>query len=166
MALIWTWPCSVCWPLWLLRCGSQNTFWLDSNHNAWSWNPELLLETPLADALFCCPAEIWSVLMCSGALSKVSANKTDGRILYWFGVDGGLITLCNSFVFVPMQLPNLFARRPKMTSPLPVKIDLNEGGMGHAKPSGSSVCHLSYFDIEYWLSFLDRALPLRAGQHK
>lgn len=25
---------------------------------------------------------------------------------------------------------------------------------------------LSYFDIEYWFSFLDRVLPLRAGKQK
>ena len=32
-----------------------------------------------------------------------------------------------------------------MTRPLPAKFGPIEGGMGHAKPSGSFVCHLVFF---------------------
>ena len=48
-------------------------------------------------------------------------------------------------VFVLNRLPNLSARRPKMTRPLPAKIGPIEVGIGHAKPSGSSVRHFVFF---------------------
>ena len=51
----------------------------------------------------------------------------------------------NNYVFVRNTLLILFARRPEMTSPLPAKIVFIEGGMGHAKPSGSCVCHFVFF---------------------
>ena len=31
-----------------------------------------------------------------------------------------------------------------MTRPLPVKIGPTEGGVGHAKPSGSSICYFVF----------------------
>ena len=43
------------------------------------------------------------------------------------------------------QPPNLSARRPEMTCPLPSKISHIEVGMGHAKPSGSSIHHFVFF---------------------
>ena len=50
----------------------------------------------------------------------------------------GPTTPRNNFVFVPNRLPSQFTRRPEMTGPLPTKIGAIKGGIGHAKPSGSS----------------------------
>ena len=60
----------------------------------------------------------------------------------------GPTTPRNNFVFVPNRLPTLFTRRPEMTRPLPTKIDPIKGEMGHAKPSGSSVRHFVFSDID------------------
>ena len=45
-----------------------------------------------------------------------------------------------------------------MTRSLPAKIGAIEGGMGHARPSVSSVCHLSFFDTD-GRYFLNRRCP-------
>ena len=60
----------------------------------------------------------------------------------------GPTTPRNNFVFVPNRLPSQFTRRPEMTGPLPTKIGPIKGGMGHAKPSGSSVRHFVFLDID------------------
>ena len=51
------------------------------------------------------------------------------------------MTSCNNFVLDPNPLPNLFAGLPEMTRSLPTNSAPLMGGMGHAKPSGISVCH-------------------------
>ena len=53
-----------------------------------------------------------------------------------------------------------------MTRPLPAKIGAIEGGGGPARPSVSSVCHLSFFDIDAWKVFLEWALPSLACGHR
>jgi len=80
-----------------------------------------------------------------------------------FRVDIGPITPGNKIVFVPNLLPNLSARRPEMTRPLPAQIGPIEAEMGHAKPSGSSVRHFVFFRHRRD-PFLDWALPSRAAQ--
>ena len=45
-------------------------------------------------------------------------------------------TVLNNFVLVANRLPNLFARRPEMTLPLPAEIGPIEVGVGHVTPSG------------------------------
>ena len=60
-------------------------------------------------------------------------------------------------MFVLNRLPNLFARRPEMTRLLPAKFGPIEGVMGHARPSGSFVCHFVFFDI---LEHVERMLLL------
>ena len=69
------------------------------------------------------------------------------------------MTACNTFVFDPNPLPNLFTGWPEMTHSLPTKSALLMGGMGHAKPSGISVCH--FWQKEFASHFLIGCCPHR-----
>ena len=75
-------------------------------------------------------------------LENLQLTHRQKTILY-----AGPLTPRNNFLFVPNQLPNLFARWLGMTRLLPTNW-LHCGGMGHAKPSGSSIHHFVSFDVE------------------
>ena len=69
----------------------------------------------------------------------------------------GLKTPRNNFVFVPNRLPNLFARRLKMTRPLRQKSASLKGDTQSLLGIPSAI--LSFFDIDGRKVFLNWALP-------
>ena len=69
----------------------------------------------------------------------------------------GLKTPRNNFVFVPNRLPNLFARRLKMTRPLRQKSASLKGDTQSLLGIPSAI--LSFFDIDGGKVFLNWALP-------
>ena len=74
----------------------------------------------------------------------ITSSNTRGLFRLSFGIEIRPMSPRNNFAFVPNWLPNLFARRPEMTRPLPAKIGPIEEGVGHATPSDKPSAILSF----------------------
>ena len=77
----------------------------------------------------------------------------------------------NNVVFIPNRLPNLFARRPEMTCPIPSKIGLIDEDVGHEKLCRRAVRHFVFFrhrcDLLFdWALYLPQSGLLQVNDYE